>query len=78
MPPDHRQRQAETAGHVSVVENLGTSYLVTLEVASESGDHLVQCVVAEDAERAPGSPGWAVPCHARALVAYRDGELVAS
>ncbi|MFG1876289.1 ABC transporter ATP-binding protein [Sphaerisporangium sp. NPDC049003] len=63
------------AGHVSVVENLGTSYLVTLEVTSDAGEHLVRAVVGEDAEPARGGPAWAVPRHARALV-YRDGELV--
>ncbi|MEV7967660.1 ABC transporter ATP-binding protein [Sphaerisporangium sp. NPDC088356] len=68
-------RQDAFAGHVSVVENLGTSYLVTLEVASDAGDLLVQAVVPEDAEPTRGGPAWAVPRHDRALV-YRDGELV--
>ncbi|GII78149.1 sn-glycerol-3-phosphate import ATP-binding protein UgpC [Sphaerisporangium rufum] len=59
------------AGKVSVVENLGTAYLVTLDC----GEHLVQAVVPEDAEPAPGAAACAVPRHRRALV-YRDGELV--
>ncbi|MDH2430660.1 ABC transporter ATP-binding protein [Sphaerisporangium sp. TRM90804] len=71
------------AGQVSVVENLGTSSLVTLEVTSPDGDHLVQAVVPEDdgpGRDAPawpvaGGAAWAVPRHPRALV-YRDGALV--
>ncbi|MFC4587138.1 ABC transporter ATP-binding protein [Sphaerisporangium corydalis] len=68
-------RKDAFAGQVSVVENLGTSFLVTLEVTSPSGDHLVQAVVPEDAEPPPGARAWAVPRHPRALV-YRHGALV--
>ncbi|MET8143828.1 ABC transporter ATP-binding protein [Sphaerisporangium sp. NPDC005288] len=74
-------REDAFAGRVSVVENLGTSFLVTLEVGSGTrtgtGEHLVQAVVPEDAEPAPGAAAWAVPRHPRALV-YRDGGLVAA
>ncbi|MFC6083798.1 ABC transporter ATP-binding protein [Sphaerisporangium aureirubrum] len=64
-------REDGFAGRVSVVENLGTSFLVTVE----DDDHLVQAVVPEDAEPSPGDAAWAVPRHARALF-YRDGRLV--
>ncbi|MGW4643699.1 ABC transporter ATP-binding protein [Sphaerisporangium sp. NPDC004334] len=74
-------REDAFAGRVSVVENLGTSFLVTLEVGTRTrtgtGEHLVQAVVPEDAEPAPGTAAWAVPRHPRALV-YRDGGLVAA
>ncbi len=58
-------------GKVAVVENLGTAHLVTLE----SGDHLIQAVVPEGEEPAPGTAAWAVPRPGRALV-YRDDRLV--
>ncbi|MER7505827.1 ABC transporter ATP-binding protein [Nonomuraea pusilla] len=62
---------AALAGKVAIVENLGASYLVTLDV----GDVAVQAVVPEGREPAVGSDGHAVPRRDRALV-YRDGELV--
>jgi multiple sugar transport system ATP-binding protein len=63
------------AGKVSVVENLGTSFLVTLDVTHEGADHTVQAVVPEGEEPAPGTAAWAVPRPGRALV-YRDGDLL--
>ncbi|GGO80938.1 ABC transporter ATP-binding protein [Nonomuraea cavernae] len=57
-------------GTVSVLENLGTSTLVTLE----EGGTFVQAVVDEGDEPRLGDHAWAVP--RRALV-YRDGELLA-
>ncbi|WP_327086804.1 ABC transporter ATP-binding protein [Nonomuraea sp. NBC_01738] len=59
-------------GKVSIVENLGASHLVTLEV----GETVTQVVVPEGREPSPGDDGYAVPREDRALV-YRDGELVA-
>ncbi|MEO3810151.1 ABC transporter ATP-binding protein [Sphaerisporangium sp. B11E5] len=64
-------REDAFPGRVSVVENLGTSFLVTLE----NDDQQFQAVVPEDAEPSPGTPMWAVPRHSRALF-YRDGLLV--
>ncbi len=61
------------SGEVIIVENLGASHLVTLEV----GGVLVQAVVPEGQEPALGDRGHAVPRGDRAL-AYRDGELVAA
>ncbi|MGW0803874.1 ABC transporter ATP-binding protein [Nonomuraea sp. NPDC002799] len=55
-------------GVISVLENLGTHTLVTLE----SPAALIQLVVPEGAEPPLGTPAWAVP--RRALV-YRDGDL---
>jgi multiple sugar transport system ATP-binding protein len=60
-------------GKVSIVENLGASHLVTLDV----NETLVQAVVPEGDEPAIGDDGWALPRRDRALV-YRDGELVRS
>jgi multiple sugar transport system ATP-binding protein len=60
------------AGTVSVVENLGSAQLVTLECAN---DTTVQVVVSEDHEPAIGEQGWAAPRADRALL-YRDGDLV--
>ncbi|WP_016909382.1 ABC transporter ATP-binding protein [Streptomyces xiaopingdaonensis] len=59
------------AGTVSVVENLGSAQLVTMEC----GGRTVQVVVSEDHDPAPGEPGWAAPRSDRALL-YRDGVLV--
>ncbi|MEV0590820.1 ABC transporter ATP-binding protein [Nonomuraea cavernae] len=56
-------------GTVSVLENLGTSTLVTLEEAGT----FIQAVVDEGDEPRLGDRAWAVP--RRALV-YRDGELL--
>ncbi|MEV0633017.1 ABC transporter ATP-binding protein [Nonomuraea wenchangensis] len=58
-------------GKVAIVENLGASHLVTLDV----NDVIVQAVVPEGSEPAVGDDGYAVPRSDRALV-YRDGELV--
>ncbi|MEU4577222.1 ABC transporter ATP-binding protein [Nonomuraea sp. ATR24] len=58
-------------GGVVILENLGASHLVTLDVAGV----LVQAVVPEGHEPALGEQGYAVPRGDRALV-YRDGELV--
>ncbi|TDC03891.1 ABC transporter ATP-binding protein [Nonomuraea longispora] len=59
------------SGKVAIVENLGASHLVTLDV----NDVLVQAVVPEGSEPAVGDDGHALPRRDRALV-YRDGELV--
>ncbi|WP_026413297.1 ABC transporter ATP-binding protein [Actinomadura oligospora] len=59
-------------GRVVVVENLGTSSLVTLET---EGGVLVHVVVPEDAEPAPGDEGWASPRPGRSLL-YREGDLL--
>ncbi|WP_327391857.1 ABC transporter ATP-binding protein [Streptomyces sp. NBC_01186] len=59
-------------GTVSVVENLGSAQLVTLECEN---DTTVQVVVPEDHEPAVGGRGRAVPRADRALL-YRDGDLV--
>jgi multiple sugar transport system ATP-binding protein len=63
------------AGTVAIVENLGTSFLVSLE----AGDVTVQVTVPEGSEPAVGARGWAVPQGDRVLV-YRaaDGELAAA
>ncbi|MEU9024021.1 ABC transporter ATP-binding protein [Actinomadura sp. NPDC048394] len=61
------------AGRVSVVEHLGGSALVTLDVEGEP----VHVVVGEGREPAPGDEGWALPRPGRVLL-YRDGELVAA
>jgi multiple sugar transport system ATP-binding protein len=58
-------------GRVSVVENLGGSSLVTLDVDGES----VRVVVGEGFETQLQTEGWARPRPARVLL-YRDGELV--
>ncbi|GII27818.1 ABC transporter ATP-binding protein [Planotetraspora mira] len=60
-------------GNVSIVENLGASYLVTLDVNGV----LVQAVVPEGHEPAIGDEGYALPRRDRALI-YRDGELVSA
>ena len=59
------------AGKVTVVENLGSTSLVTLDVAGV----MVHALVGEGEEPAPGDQGWAVPRPGRALV-YRNGDLV--
>ncbi|WP_067467916.1 ABC transporter ATP-binding protein [Actinomadura macra] len=59
------------AGTVSVVEHLGGSSLVTLDVEGEP----VRVVVGEGFDAAPGAAGWALPRPGRLLL-YRDGELV--
>ncbi|MFI6500810.1 ABC transporter ATP-binding protein [Nonomuraea typhae] len=74
--PEYMAYSAEPAdgalgGMVSIVENLGASHLVTLEV----GDRVVQTVVPEGHEPAMGDDGYALPRADRALV-YRDGDLV--
>ncbi|MEV1174646.1 ABC transporter ATP-binding protein [Nonomuraea sp. NPDC049784] len=62
------QRPDAFPGTVSVLENLGTHTLVTLE----SPDALIQAVVPEGDEPPIGTPAWALPL--RALI-YRDDEL---
>ncbi|WP_084961321.1 ABC transporter ATP-binding protein [Thermoactinospora rubra] len=71
--PEYLSYAAEgpIAGKVVLVESLGASYLVTLEV----GEDLVQVTVPEGREPELGEAGCAVPRPDRALV-YRDGELV--
>ncbi|MFI6601990.1 ABC transporter ATP-binding protein [Nonomuraea sp. NPDC050536] len=59
------------SGKVAIVENLGASHLVTLEVNGVT----VQTTVPEGDEPEVGAEGHAVPRADRALV-YRDGELV--
>jgi multiple sugar transport system ATP-binding protein len=61
------------SGEVVVVENLGSSSLVSLDLPDGAGT--MQVVVQEGAEPEPGDHGWAVPRPDRALL-YRDGELV--
>ena len=60
---------------VAIVENMGVGSLVSLE----AGDRIVQVVVPEGQEPAPGARGWAVAAPERVLL-YRadDGELVGS
>ncbi|GAA3216808.1 ABC transporter ATP-binding protein [Nonomuraea helvata] len=58
-------------GKVVIVENLGASHLVTLDV----NEVTVQAVVPEGGEPEIGDNGYATPRRDRALV-YRDGELV--
>ncbi|HEX6681348.1 MAG TPA: ABC transporter ATP-binding protein [Candidatus Limnocylindrales bacterium] len=58
-------------GVVSIVEHLGTSSLVTVEV----GELLVGAVVPEEDEPAPGTTVWLTPARGRVLL-YREGELV--
>ena len=61
------------AGVVAVVENLGTSALVSIEV----GEGTVQVTVPEGEEPEVGAQAWAVAARERALVYRReDGELV--
>jgi multiple sugar transport system ATP-binding protein len=76
--PEYNTYSAEPAegslgGKVVIVENLGASHLVTLEVA----DVLVQAVVPEGGEPSIGADGFATPRRDRALI-YRDGELVSA
>ncbi|MGB9377089.1 MAG: ABC transporter ATP-binding protein [Mycobacteriales bacterium] len=68
-------REGGLAGTVAIVENLGTAFLVSLEVDDVS----VQLTVPEGREPAVGTKGWAVPQADRVLV-YRasDGELAAA
>ncbi|WP_219463788.1 ABC transporter ATP-binding protein [Nonomuraea rhizosphaerae] len=56
-------------GTVSVLENLGTSTLVTLE----NDGTLIQAVVPEGDEPAIGTPAWALP---RRSLLYKDGHLL--
>ncbi|MFL6115126.1 MAG: ABC transporter ATP-binding protein [Catenulispora sp.] len=58
-------------GTVAVVENLGSSLLLTLDVAGTP----VQAVVGEEDEPEPGATLWALPRQDRTLL-YVDGELV--
>ncbi|MDF5753824.1 ABC transporter ATP-binding protein [Spongiactinospora sp. TRM90649] len=64
-------------GRVSVVENLGTALLVTLEPPDGTDGGFVQVVVPEEGgEPALGTAAWAVPRPSRTLY-YRDDLLVA-
>ncbi|NDU76463.1 ATP-binding cassette domain-containing protein [Actinomadura sp. DSM 109109] len=58
-------------GRVSVVENLGASSLVTLDVGGET----VRVVVGEGFEARYSAEGWVSPRPGRVLL-YRDGDLV--
>ncbi|MFI6601050.1 ABC transporter ATP-binding protein [Nonomuraea sp. NPDC050536] len=63
------EREDAFPGTVSVLENLGTSTLVTLET-----DHIfIQVVVPEGEEPTIGTRGWAVP---RRSLIYRDDTLL--
>jgi multiple sugar transport system ATP-binding protein len=68
----HDPAPGSLPGEISVVENLGTTQLVTL--ATPAG--FVQLVVDEDTEVQPGATAHAVPRPDRVLL-YRDGELLA-
>jgi multiple sugar transport system ATP-binding protein len=60
-------------GGTTVVENLGASVLVTVE----ADDALIQVIVDEDDEPAPGTRGWVVPRADRTLLFDADsGELL--
>jgi multiple sugar transport system ATP-binding protein len=62
------------SGTVGIVENLGTSSLVTLEADDQ---HSVGVVVVEGEEPQAGSTGWAVPQPGRLLLYDADtGELL--
>ncbi|MGW3769989.1 ABC transporter ATP-binding protein [Actinomadura verrucosospora] len=74
--PEYMEFSAEPVdgafgGRVSVVENLGASSLVTLDVGGET----VRVVVGEGREPRLSAEGWASPRPGRVLL-YRDGELV--
>jgi multiple sugar transport system ATP-binding protein len=69
MDLSRKPRPDAFPGAVSVLENLGTSTLVTLE----SEQAIVQLVVPEGEEPPLGAEAWAVP--RRALV-YRNGDLL--
>jgi multiple sugar transport system ATP-binding protein len=56
-------------GEVSIIENLGTSSLVSVEVDGL----LVGATVPEEAEPEPGARVWLVPAPGRVLL-YRDGD----
>jgi multiple sugar transport system ATP-binding protein len=58
-------------GTVAVVENLGSSLLLTLDVSGTA----VRVVVSEEEEPEPGATLWALPRKDRTLL-YADGELV--
>ncbi|MFG2000416.1 ABC transporter ATP-binding protein [Spirillospora sp. NPDC048911] len=58
-------------GRVEVVENLGSSSLVTLDVEGVT----IHALVGEGDEPGPDEQGWAVPRAGRALL-YSDGDLV--
>ena len=62
-------------GTVAVVENMGVSSLVSLDVAGS----IVQVTVPEGTEPEPGAAAWAVPHPGRVLLYRRsDGQLVGS
>ena len=69
------ERPNAIGGEVSILENLGTAYLVSVH----AGELLVQATVDDGAEPGLGERVWVAPGIERALV-YRpgDGELVGS
>jgi len=67
------EKSGALPGEVVVVENLGSSSLVSLDLPGDVGT--MQVVVPEGQEPQPGDRGWAVPRPGRALL-YRDGSLV--
>ncbi|MFI7702528.1 ABC transporter ATP-binding protein [Nonomuraea sp. NPDC049480] len=69
MDLSRTERPGAFPGTISVLENLGTHTLVTLEAPGT----LIQLVVPEGDEPPIGTPAWAVP---RRVLLYRDGELL--
>ncbi|MEU5884403.1 ABC transporter ATP-binding protein [Spirillospora sp. NPDC047279] len=74
--PDYLDYSATAAGgafhgRVVIVENLGSTSLVTLDV----GGVLLHALVGEGSEPEPDERGWAVPRPGRVLL-YRDGDLL--
>jgi multiple sugar transport system ATP-binding protein len=70
--------EAALSGEVVVVENLGSSSLVSIDLpgGDEPGAGAsVQVVVPEGHEPSPGDRGWVVSRPGRSLL-YRDGELI--
>jgi multiple sugar transport system ATP-binding protein len=69
------ERPDAIGGDVSILENLGTAYLVSVH----AGELLVQATIEDGAEPAVGEHVWVAPGIERAMV-YRpgDGELVGS
>ncbi|MCF6476909.1 TOBE domain-containing protein, partial [Nonomuraea sp. MG754425] len=63
------ERPGALHGVISVMENLGTHTLVTLETSGA----LIQIVVPEGEEPPLGAPAWATP---RRALLYRDDTLL--
>ncbi|MFI6516954.1 ABC transporter ATP-binding protein [Spirillospora sp. NPDC050679] len=78
--PEYLEGSAEPVegafhGRVAVVENLGSTSLVTIDTGdSDRAGELVHVVVGEGREPGPGTRLWARPRPGRALL-FRDGEL---